>query len=183
VKLNAKEILKPTLVLFLICLLTTLALAGTNLLTKDQIAHQEQLAEEASRQVVLPQAKTFKEADGYYIGKTDGGEPAGYIFVTEAKGYGGTIKVMTGISASGSVTGVTILSHSETVGLGANVEKEPFRVQYNQAVPSDGFTVLKSTAAGEGQISAVTGATISSNAVTKAVNEAVTLYQEIQGGE
>ena len=55
-KLNGKEVLRPTLVLFLICLLTTLALAGTNLLTKNRIAQQELLAEEESRQVVLPQA-------------------------------------------------------------------------------------------------------------------------------
>ena len=182
-KLNAQEIFRPTFVLFLICLLTTLALAGTNLLTRNRIAQQELLAEEASRQVVLPQAKAFEEADGYVIGKTDSGETAGYIFVTETKGYGGTIKVMTGISSNGTVTGVTILSHGETVGLGANVEKESFLSQYNQTLPKSGFSVVKGATAGDGQISAVTGATISSNAVTKAVNEALAQYSAISGGE
>ena len=182
-KLNGKEVLRPTLVLFLICLLTTLALAGTNLLTKNRIAQQEILAEEESRQVVLPQAEVFEETDGYVIGKTDSGETAGYIFVTEAKGYGGTIKVMTGISSNGTVTGVKILSHGETVGLGANVEKDSFLSQYNQALPQSGFSVIKGATAGDGQISAVTGATISSNAVTKAVNEALTQYSAISGGE
>ena len=193
-KLNAKEILRPARVLFLICLITTLALAGTNLLTRDRIAEQARLEEEASRQVVLPQAAAFEAVtdlpadeafdgmDSYYIGTTESGDAAGYIFVTTAKGYGGDIRVMTGISTSGAVTGVTILSHSETVGLGANIETDGFRSQYNQAIPDGGFTVVKSSAAGEGQISAVTGATVSSNAVTAAVNEAVSLYQAIQGG-
>ena len=74
-----------------------------------------------------------------------------------------------------------LLSQEETPGLGANAAKEEFRQQYQQAVPQNGFEVVKSTP-GDGQIEAMTGATISSDAVTDAVNLAVSAYQTIQEG-
>ena len=72
------------------------------------------------------------------------GQLAGYVITTEAKGYGGTIEVMTGITADGSVSGVVLLSQNETPGLGANATKESFTGQYQQAVPESGFEVIKS---------------------------------------
>lgn len=184
-KLSIKEILVPALSLFLICLVVTALLAGTNLLTKDIIAEQSRLAEEQSRQLVLPEAKSFDQLTAgetvYYAGKDDGGSLVGYVFTTESKGYGGTLKVMTGIGADAQVHGVVLLSHSETPGLGANAEKEDFRQQYQQAAPENGFEVVKATPA-EGQIEAMTGATISSKAVTEAVNQAVALFHQVEKG-
>ena len=107
---------------------------------------------------------------------------AGYVITTEAKGYGGTIEVMTGITADGSVSGVVLLSQNETPGLGANATKESFTEQYQQAVPESGFEVIKSGAAADGQIQAMTGATITSRAVTDAVNLAVEKYQTLEKG-
>ncbi len=72
----------------------------------------------------------------------------------------GTIEVMTGITADGSVSGVVLLSQNETPGLGANATKESFTGQYQQAVPESGFEVIKSGGAADGQIQAMTGATI-----------------------
>lgn len=94
---------KPALILFVICLVVTALLAGTNLLTKDKIAEQSALEAEQSRKVVLSDADSFEEADRYYIGKANN-ETVGYVFQTEAKGYGGAVKVMTGISADGQIT-------------------------------------------------------------------------------
>ena len=91
-KITAKDILKPALILFVICLVVTALLAGTNLLTKDKIAEQSALEAEQSRKVVLSDADSFEEADGYYIGKANN-ETVGYVFQTEAKGYGGAVKV------------------------------------------------------------------------------------------
>ena len=102
------------------------------------------------------------------------GQLAGYVITTEAKGYGGTIEVMTGITADGSVSGVVLLSQNETPGLGANATKESFTGQYQQAVPESG--------ADDGQIQAMTGATITSQAVTDAVNLAVEKYQTLEKG-
>ena len=133
-KITAKDILKPALILFVICLVVTALLAGTNLLTKDKIAEQSALEAEQSRKVVLSDADSFEEADGYYIGKANN-ETVGYVFQTEAKGYGGAVKVMTGISADGQITGIVILEHSETPGLGANAEKASFTDQFKQTAP------------------------------------------------
>ena len=66
------------------------------------------------------------------------------MFETEASGYGGAVSVMTGIDSEGSVTGVVILAHEETPGLGANAEKEDFLQQYQQPAPDGGFEVIKS---------------------------------------
>lgn len=180
-KLNAKNVLQPAAILCAICLVVAAALAGTNLLTADRIAQQAVATAERTRKVVLPEADSFESAEGYYTGSASGAL-VGYVFETEAKGYGGTIKVMTGISAAGEITGVAILSHSETPGLGANAERESYTGQYKQAAPDGGLALIKNRDAAAGEIEALTGATITSRAVTNAVNEAVAQYQSLKGG-
>ena len=180
-KLDWKEVVKPTAVLFVICAVVSAALAGTNLVTKDRIAQQAEETAQQSRQIVLPEAEEFSEQEGYYTGSA-GGETVGYVFETEAKGYGGTVSVMTGISAEGSVTGVVILSHEETPGLGANAEKAEVLQQYQQPAPEGGLSVVKYQTPQEGQVEAITGATITTAAVTDAVNEAIEQYYAVKGG-
>lgn len=190
-KLNPKEIIRPAVMLTVICLVVTALLAGTNLLTKDQIERQKQEAARTSRELVLPGVTEFEEAKttgaegeevGYYIGK-NGGEIAGYVFTTTASSYGGQIQVMTGIQADGAVTGVELLSINDTPGLGMNAQKEDFRAQYHQAIPESGqFSVIKSGDQQDGEIMAMTGATITSQGVTDAVNSAIALYQTVKGG-
>ena len=185
-KLNWKEILLPAAALTVICLVVTAALGVTNELTKGPIAVLQEETERASRQQVLPQAQEFTEieyeglTDAPYEGRDASGQLVGYVIVTQAKGYGGTIQVMTGIDTSGTVTGVNILSHSETVGLGANAAKPEFTDQYQKPIPEDGFVVEKNGKDGDA-IQALTGATITSNAVTDAVNSAVKVYEELSG--
>ena len=156
-KITAKDILKPALILFVICLVVTALLAGTNLLTKDKIAEQSALEAEQSRKVVLSDADSFEEADGYYIGKANN-ETVGYVFQTEAKGYGGAVKVMTG------------------------AEKASFTDQFKQTAPEKGITLVKNKAPSDGEIEAMTGASITSRAVTNAVNEAITKYNTVKEG-
>lgn len=184
-KLSVKEVLKPAAILFSICLIVSAALAGTNLLTEKRIEEQAVLKAEESRKTVLPEAESFEERDGHYVGVNGTGDAVGYVFETEDKGYGGEVRVMTGISVEGSVTGVIVLSHSETPGLGANAEKESFRAQFQQPVSnlSNGISVVKFQAPGEGEIEALTGATITSRAVTGAVNQAIEAYQEHYASE
>ncbi len=186
-KLNVKDILKPTAILFIICVIVSAALAGTNLLTEKKIEEQAAAKAEESRKLVLPEAESFEEmpatqtAGAYHKGMA-GDKIVGYVFETSAKGYGGDVKVMTGISAEGGFTGVIILSHGETPGLGANATKEEFRDQYKQAVPDAGIQVVKYQTPAEGQIEAMTGATITSTAVTNAVNQAVDEFHQCVGG-
>lgn len=182
-KLNPKAVVKPAVSLFLICLVVTALLAGVNLLTADRIVALSVQKAEDSQKVVLPEAASFETVDEDTVKGLDGsGELAGYVITTEAKGYGGTVEVMTGITADGSVSGVVLLSQNETPGLGANAAKDSFREQYQQAVPESGFEVIKPGAAADGQIQAMTGATITSQAVTDAVNQAVAKYQTLEKG-
>lgn len=181
-----KSIVMPALILTLICGVITAALAGTNLLTKDRIAElAEQSAAEARKQV-LSAAQDFEELqqDGsvYYAGKDSSGETVGYVFTTSSKGYGGAVEVMTGISADGKVSGVVLLDQNETPGLGQKATQSWFTDRYLKDVPDSGFTVKKGSASADNEIEAITGATITSRAVTNAVNEAVDLYHQITEG-
>ena len=136
-----------------------------------------------SRKIVLPQADTFEsQEDGAYYTGLAGGELAGYVFETGASGYGGTVSVMTGIDVEGNITGVVILSHDETPGLGANATKSSFLDQYLQPAPEGGLSVVKYQTPSDGQIEAMTGATVTSTAVTNAVNQAIEQYYAVKGG-
>lgn len=184
-KLDAKSVLAPAAILFAICIVVAAALAGTNALTEKRIAQAALAKAEESRMVVLPGAESFEERDSHYAGLDGAGQTVGYVFETEGKGYGGTVKVMTGISNEGEITGVVVLSHSETPGLGANAEKESFREQYQQPVGNlaGGIQVVKFQAPNEGEIQAMTGATITSAAITNAVNSAIEMYQDAYASE
>ena len=181
-KFKPKEIAVPALILCAICLIITGALSVTNFITKDTIEALNLQTEKEARTVVLPDAANFESEESYYVGKADDGSEKGYVFTTTAKGYGGTIQVMTGINTEGEITGVTILSLDETPGLGMNAQNASFTDMYKQTVPEGGFNVIKSGTAGDGNIVALTGATITSQAVTDAVNSAIDQYNEIKGG-
>lgn len=177
-----KEYAAPTVVLLVICVVAALLLAVTNNVTAPKIAEVNAENEAKSRQVVFADAASFGEEftndDGIKLvpALDKDGNTIGYVVVTVEKGYGGDINVMTGVDLEGKVTGVNILSMSETAGLGANASKESFLKQFIGKI--SGIEVNKGTPA-ENEIKALTGATITSKAVTKAVNAAI----EAAGGE
>lgn len=177
-KINPKEVLVPALSLFVICALVTALLAITNSVTAPKIAELAEKQAAETRKIVLPTADTFNEtADSeVYMGFDGQGNPAGYVISVTEKGYGGKIEIMVGIDFEGAVSGVSVLSHNETPGLGANAAKDKFLGQYKGAAETQSVTK------DGGEIDAVTGATITSRAVTKAVNSALEKYGEIKGG-
>ena len=98
---------------------------------------------------------------------------AGYVVEVTPSGFGGNLDVMVGVDNDGVCTGVSIVSHAETSGLGANATKEAWRAQFigksgTLAVTKDG-----------GEIEALTGATITSRAVTSGVNSAIAAVAEL----
>ena len=139
-KFSAKEVLVPSVSLFVISLVVTLLLAVTNNVTAPLIEKLSVETEIQTRKTVLAEASYFDDEnktvtlDGteytYCVGLDAEENVIGYIFTTSTKGYGGEVKVMTGVSADGKVTGVEALSLSETAGLGMNAQKESFRNQY-----------------------------------------------------
>lgn len=181
-KLSAKAILIPTISLFLICLVVTALLALTNNVTADKIAENEEQSKQESMFTVLPDAANFEEIkpDVMYVGKSKDGSIVGYAISTATQGYGGQVKVMTGIAANGTIVGVDVFyNDDETPGLGKNTSNESFRDQYKGLSVNTDIVVSKDNTAGNSQtVDAVTSATISSRAVTTAVGEACRLYIE-----
>ena len=101
------------------------------------------------------------------------GAPVGYVVTsTSNDGYGGAITVSVGIQADGTVSGIEFLTLAETAGLGMNAQKPEWKAQY-AGKNVDAFSVTKGGAAADNEINAISGATITSNAVTGAVNAAV----------
>ena len=180
------EVITPTAVLAIICVVVTLALSSTNLLTAGKI---EALAIETQNKAMeklieadeyheLPATTSF--GDITYYAAIKGGDTVGCIFVTEANGYGGIVSVMTAVDMEGKIVAVEILEATdETPGLGQNVTKPDWYSQFG-GLKGD-ITVIKGGSANteNNEVNAVTGATISSKAVTTAVNQALDYAEEI----
>lgn len=186
-KENKDAIIKPVVVLLAICIVIPLALSLTNKITVNRIAElEEKNQNEAMSQLIDAenfQKKSLEMVDvaepfDYYVAE-NGGVVAGYIFVTSSKGYGGEVSVMTAVNTDGTVKSVAILDASnETPGLGQNITKESFYSRFEGK--KFGITVKKNGAVSENnEIDAWTGATISSTAVTNAVNQALDNYKAV----
>ncbi len=167
------------LVLFLVSLVAALALAGTNEMTKGAIAQRALEAADAARKTVLNNADTFEQlqvpegigVDNGYRGLKDG-KAVGFVAQSTVKGYGGEIEIVVGMDLSGAVTGISVggPSFSETAGLGDKAKESAFTNQFKGLV-------LPATLADN--VDAISGATITSNAVVLGVNQAGTYLSSV----
>lgn len=115
------------------------------------------------------------------VNKADG---EGYAIKVGTKGYGGEILMMVGINKDGKIGGIKILAHNETPGLGAKAPEKEFSGQYDKKSIEKSLKVVKTKPSADNEIEAITGATITSSAVTKGVNDAVEFYnKELKGGQ
>lgn len=186
-KFSPKEILMPTIVLLLICVISSALLGGTNMLTEDKIASIEAEAKAEAMQTVMTDAASF--GDSVTVSDTleysealdADGKVIGYAFTATENGYGGEIKIMVGVNTDGTVRKLAVLAaDNETPGLGLNIKKDSFLDQF--IGKTNGITVNKNTP-GENEIQALTSATISSSAVTRAVNASLDCFEtQIKGG-
>lgn len=172
---NAKnDFVLPIVVLTVICIVVSLALAFTEQATAPIIAAAEKAAAEAAEREVLPSADSFElvQATGLPDGVTEvyrATNGAGFVFMVEGKGYGGTVKGIVGIDADGIITGTKILSHSETPSLGGKTAEEPFQSQ---------FPGKDSTLSG---VSVISGASVSSRCFIGMVTQAFSAYDIVKG--
>lgn len=190
--IKLKEILIPTVSLFVICLCVTALLAVTNAVTKDAIAYQQELSAAESRQAVCPDAVDFEKVEydvqgvECYKALDESGNLIGYAISSASRGYGGDVKVMTGINAeNGSVIAINVYDNSgETPGLGVNTSGEKFTSQFAGLSSGTGVTVDKDAGKNPDSVAvdSVTGATISSRAVVDAVNQAFDAYNAVKEG-
>lgn len=184
-----KLIIKNTLILACITLIAGIALGLVYEITKDPIEKQRQLTKEKACKTVFADADTFDtkdmldtsdlvlpdEYEGCHIDEVipalgKDGELLGYaLTVTCSEGYGGDITIMMGVTMDGTLNGIEFLSLNETAGLGMNAKEPEFKNQFQNKAAKQ-FTVTKDNAASEDEIEAVSSATITSKAVTKAVN-------------
>ena len=169
-------ILRLTFVLLLITAVVAGLLGVVNYFTKDTIAElRTQKAKDAMEQVLAAESYTPMDcSDGGIVTEAFRADDLGYVVRVSPSGFGGAIDMMVGISSEGAVTGVVIVSHTETASLGANCTREEFRAQYPGA--KEALSVDKDG----GTIEALTGATVTSRAVTEGVNAALAFVKEVQ---
>ena len=187
------KIIKNTLILTIITVVAGLGLGLVYEVTKEPIARTEEQAKKEAWQTVFSDVslEDFKAVD---IDKEAADKTAadlgikatvdevceaadeGYVVtVTDKEGYGGDIQITVGITADGTVSGVSFLSISETAGLGMKAQEPSFYEQY-VGVQAERFYVSKDGGEGE-PIDAISGATITTRAVTGAVNTALGYFQ------
>jgi len=173
---NLKYILRLTLTLLLITAVVAGLLGLVNYLTEDKIAALTKAKAENAMQEVLPAAHYEPIAhsmDG--VAEAYRADELGYVVRVNVNGFGGAIDMMVGVGTDGKVRGVSIISHSETASLGANCVREDFRAQY---IGADGALAVRKDG---GTVDALTGATVTSRAVTNGVNLALAFVKEVAG--
>lgn len=175
------EPLKLGLILASISLVVALLLSVANMFTKDLILETNLKNTKAALAKILP-ADEYREIDikdkgleilGAYVAVKEG-KSIGLCFKSSPKGYGGPIVTLVGISSEKTVSGVDIVEMKETPGLGSLANEDKFKNQFlnkkeAQKVVKDG-----------GEIEALTGATITSRAVTNAVNISLDAFDKLK---
>lgn len=189
---NTKNILKLSIILFTITFVATLLLTLCNYLTKDRIAILEkQNSENAMREVIqdaefrvislnddfLNKYSSYSEIEAYRAVKD--GKFAGYCIKVQPTGYIGKINMIVGINPDLSYSGIKIVSMSETPGLGAKTGEASFYKQFSEGKKGTLSVVKNASSPKENEINAVSGATISSKAVTDGANCALEIAKEL----
>lgn len=184
-------------VLFLVCAVAAAALGFTNYATFDKIQEQQVIANSEAKKAVLPNAEEFeklddsamsaiKSSDKYnfiteiYAAKA-GGNVVGYAVQVAPKGYGGTIDIVVGIAVDGSIQGIKVGNNSETPGLGKKAATSKFQDQFGGKTWDNAINVIKNGTPKDNEIAAISGATITSRAVTAGVNQALDAVKELSG--
>lgn len=185
---STAQFLKLILVLFLVTAITALALAFVNEVTKDRIAELAQEKLNAALSQVLT-ADTYDALDlseltldpivsEVYLAKS-GDELVGCCVKVTPNGFGGAITAIVGLDLEGKVNCVRIIDMSETAGIGTKTREDSFLDQF--VGKSGELTASKSSTPGENEVSAVTGATVSSKAVTHGVSVAIETFNQVKG--
>lgn len=169
-KKQSNEMVRLTLTLLIIAAVCALLLGLVNSITAPRIADAQAAKAQAAKAEVL-QADSYESvpytANDPTVAEVFQAGDAGYVVELNVSGFGGNINMMVGVDNSGACTGVSIVSMSETAGLGANAKKEDFRAQFS------GQSGTVQVSKDSGAINALTGATITSRAVCAGVTSAL----------
>lgn len=201
------KIIKDALALTLITLVAGVALGGVYEITKEPIARQEAQAKAEAYEQVFTDAAAFEEVkmddtliqtirdqldqEGYKAqsieevmrAEDQSGETLGYAFaVVTSEGYGGDIQFSMGVQNDGTLNGISILSIGETAGLGMNADTPAFKDQFvGKQVEKLQYT--KNGATQDDEINAISGATVTTNAMTNGINAGLCAFRVMEGGD
>lgn len=193
-----REQLRPTVVLLLICLAMTFALVLVNEATVDVIAARQAADASAKRLEVMPQADDFTLLESVdwqplasdspvttaYLATAAGAE-IGYVYDVTVDGYGGDVDLIVAVQKDDlTLSGVRVLTHQETAGLGAKIVESGFLDCFvGKGGPGTVLNIIRSGGeAGSDSIEAIASATISSQAVVNAANAALELTRALENG-
>ncbi len=194
--------LKNVICLTLITLVAGFGLGYVYEITKEPIAQMEEKTKLDAYKAVFPQASDFEDIAGVSETGTLAVEGAGIsgvdidsavraldasqnelgyvVNATSHEGYGGDITISLGVDSSGKVTGMEILKISETAGLGMKAKESRFKDRFRDKAVTQ-FSYTKSKATSDFEIDAISGATITTKAVTNAVNAALACFRSLGG--
>ena len=201
------KIITDALALTLITLVAGVALGGVYEITKEPIARQEAQAKAEAYEQVFTDAAAFEEVkmddtliqtirdqldqEGYKAqsieeimrAEDQSGEMLGYAFtVVTSEGYGGDIRFSMGVQNDGTLNGISILSIGETAGLGMNADTPAFKDQFvGKQVEKLQYT--KNGATQDDEINAISGATVTTNAMTNGINAGLCAFRVMEGGD
>ena len=174
---NWNRVFKPIVVLCVICVVITGALAATNSVTAPIIMEATLEAQRLARMELLPEAEDFTRVDSVEVENVSdvyaASNGVGYVITSTAKGYGGTMTVMTSFTPEGQIKQVKVTEAAETQGIGSNVSDSAAYWAAYAGLDGTRNLVLNQ------DVDAYTGATISSRALNSAVNAAINAYNAI----
>ncbi len=171
-----KEFIKLSSILCMITLVAALLLAGVNKITEPRIAEADAKASKEAMMKIIPDADSFVTLNENVSAAKKGDEVIGYCAKVTTTGYGGDIAMMVGLDINAVVQGIEILSHSETAGLGAKITEDGFKSQFKGK--NFALQVVKNETDDPNQITAITGATVSSRGIAKGIEMSVALVEE-----
>ncbi|MDE7417329.1 MAG: RnfABCDGE type electron transport complex subunit G [Lachnospiraceae bacterium] len=196
-----KSMIKDALILFAITLVAGLLLGFVYDVTKEPIAQQKAKAKAEACKNVFAEADSFEAVvseDGptaYFVAGRESnvdidevmqafdssGQLLGYVItVTDHEGYGGDIQFSMGVTLDGTLNGISLLSISETAGLGMKAGDVLVPQFANKKFES--FTYTKSGSTSDSEIDAISGATITTKAVVNGVNSGLLFFNDVLAG-
>ncbi|MBO4414279.1 MAG: RnfABCDGE type electron transport complex subunit G [Clostridia bacterium] len=190
----SKKIIKDTLVLVAIVLIAAVCLSLVYETTKDRIAEAEAEERLESFRKVFEGAADFEDrefeypasddgitvTDALYVKDKDGNNAGCVVSVTNPNGYGGDIVMSLGFDTDGRITGMTVTSMSETAGLGAKCQDGEWQAQF-AGLSSFPIVYTKNSKTAPNEIDALSGATVTTKAITNSVNYAADFVRSVFG--
>lgn len=174
-----KYIIQLGLILLIFCAVASGILAFVNSKTQPVISARKALEEEQTRQQLLPAARNFElnkaVADSsfvYFTAKDSTDKIVGYAFIAAKNGYSSVVKSMVALDTEYKIISMKVIDQNETPGLGTNCTSEAFPELFKN-LGYDDLKVDKDS----GKITSLTGATITTRAITNSIREAILLLK------